>query len=89
MVTIAYKYSRKWKFRFNPPKCIVLTFGNTSDKESIKLGEVVLNVVTKCTNLGTPIYTKSCYGMEEIEDRIERAYKNMDVKKHRIKENTD
>ncbi len=34
MVAIAYKYSRKWKFRFNPPKCIVLTFGNTSDKES-------------------------------------------------------
>ncbi len=41
MVTIAYKYSRKWKFRFNPSKCIVLTFGNTSDKESIKLGDVV------------------------------------------------
>ncbi len=42
IVTIAYKYSRKWKFRFNPPKYIVLTFGNARDKESIKLGEVVL-----------------------------------------------
>ncbi len=37
MVTIAYTYSRKWKIRFNPPKFIVLIFGNTSDKESIKL----------------------------------------------------
>ncbi len=42
MVTIAYKYSRKWQFRFNPPKCMVLTFGNTSNKETIKLGDVVL-----------------------------------------------
>ncbi len=53
MVTIAYKYSRKRKFRFNPPKCIVLTFGNTSDKESIKLGDVVLKEVSKCTNFGS------------------------------------
>ncbi len=47
MVTIVYKYSTKWKFRFNPPKCIVLTFRNTSDMESIKLGDVVLKEVTK------------------------------------------
>ncbi len=77
MVIIAYKYSRKWKFRFNPPKCIVLTFGNTSDRESIKLGDVVLKEVTKCTNLGTQMYTKSSHEMEEIEVRIERAYKKV------------
>ncbi len=77
MVIIAYKYSRKWKFRFNPPKCIVLTFDNTRDKESIKLGDVVLKEVTKCTNLGTPMYTKSSNEMEEIEDRMERAYKKV------------
>ncbi len=66
MVTIAYTYSRKWKFRFNPPKCIVLTFGNTSDKESIKLGDVVLKEVTKCMNLGTPMYTKSSHESGEF-----------------------
>ncbi len=77
MVTIAYKYSRKWKFMFNPPKCTVLTFGNTSDKESIKQGDVVLKEVTKCTNLGTPMYTKSSHEMEEIEVRIEKAYKKV------------
>ncbi len=77
MVTIAYKYSRKWKFRFNPPKCMVLTFGNTSEKESIKVGDVVVKAVTKCTNLGTPMYAKSSHEMEEIEVRIERAYKKV------------
>ncbi len=51
MVTIEYKYSRKWKFRFNPPTCIVLTFGNTSDKESIKLGDVVLKEESWNTNV--------------------------------------
>ncbi len=62
MVTIAYKYSRKWKFRFNPPKWIVLTFGNSS----IKLGDVVLKEVTKYANLGPTMYTKSSHDMEEI-----------------------
>ncbi len=37
------------------------------------LGEVVLKEVNKCTNLGTPMYTKSSHEIEEIEDRIERA----------------
>ncbi len=77
MVTIAYTYSRKWKFMFNSPKCIILTFGNTRDKESITLGEVVLKEVTKCMNIGTPMYTKSSHVMKEIEDRIERAYKRV------------
>ncbi len=62
---------------FNPPKCIVLTFGNTSDKESINLQDIVLKEVTKCTNLGTPMYTKSSHEMEEIEVRIEKAYKKV------------
>ncbi len=87
MVTIAYKYSRKWKFRFNPPKCIVLTFGNTIDKESIKLGDIVLKEVTKSMNLGTPMYTESSHEMEEIEVRIESAYKKVWMLKR--KENTD
>ncbi len=77
MVTIAYKYSRKWKFRFNPPKCIALTFGNTSDKEGIKLGDVVLKEVAKCTNFGTPMHTKSSREMEELEVRIKSAYKKV------------
>ncbi len=77
MVTLAYKYSRKWKFRFNPPKCIVLILCNTSDKESIKQGDIVLKELTKCTNLGTPMYTKSSHEMDEIEVRIERAYKKV------------
>ncbi len=90
MVTIVYKYNRKWKFRFNPPKCIVLTFGNTSDKESIKLGDVVLKEVTKYMNLGTPMYIKSSHEMEEIEDRIERAYEKVwMLKSIGFKENTD
>ncbi len=77
MLTIAYKYSRKWKFRFNPPKCMVLTFGNTSEKESIKLGDVILKEVTKCTNIGTPMYIKSSHEMEKLEVRIEKAYKKV------------
>ncbi len=77
MVTIAYKYSRKWKFRFTQHKGMVLTFGKTSEKESIKLGDVVLKEVTKCTNLETPMYTKSSHEMEEIEVRTERAYKKV------------
>ncbi len=83
MVTIAYKYGTKRKFRFNPPKCMVLTFGNTSDKESIKLRDVVLKEVTKCTNLGTPMYTKSSHEMEEIEVRIGKAYKTVWMLKSR------
>ncbi len=42
-----------------------------------KVGDVVLKEVTKGMNLGTPMYTKSSHEMEEIEVRIERAYKKV------------
>ncbi len=43
----------------------------------VKLGDVVLQEVTKCKNLGTPMYTKSSHEMEEIEVIIEKAYKKV------------
>ncbi len=56
-------------------------FGNTSDKESIKLDDVVLKEVTKCANRGTPMYTKSSHEMEEIEVKIGKAYKKVRILK--------
>ena len=77
MVNMAYDYSCKWKFKFNPKKCITMTFGKYGDRKKIKMGNDSLEQV-ECTNyLGTPLYSNIKYEKLEIEKRIEKAYQNV------------
>ncbi len=87
MSDISYRYSRKWRFNFSAPKCIVMTFGHSLDQQPITLGGEVLMEVTCCINLGTPMYSKSKHELEEVENRIVKAYKkSLDAQKHGFNE---
>lgn len=77
MVDLAYQYSCKWKFKFNPKKCISMTFGKSKQNVKIKLGREHIEEVESTNYLGTPLYTKSCHEKIEIEEKIEGAFKKV------------
>ncbi len=86
MSDISYRYSRKWRFKFSAPKCIVITFGRSLDQQPVTLGGEVLMEDTFCINLGTPMYSKAEHELEEVENRIAKAYKkSLDAQKHWFK----
>ena len=77
MVDMAYEYSCKWKFKFNPKKCITMTFGKYDNIQQIKMGNNSLDQV-ECTNyLGTPLYSNVKHERLEIEKKIEKAYQKV------------
>ena len=41
MFDIAYRFSRKWRFEYNPKKCAVMVFGNGRTEGDVILGENV------------------------------------------------
>ncbi len=77
MSDISYRYSRKWRFKFSAPKCIVMTFGHSLDQQPITLGGELLMEVTFCINLGTRMYSKPEHELEEVENRIAKSYKKV------------
>ncbi len=52
-----------------------MNFGHSLDQHPITLGGEVLMEVTFCINLGTPMYSKPEHELEEVENRIAKAYK--------------
>ena len=55
---IAYEYSRKWKFQFNPQKCVTLSFGKLNRYEKltkIKMGPHLIKTSTCENYLGIPL----------------------------------
>ena len=74
---IGERYSCKWKFKFNPEKCVSMTFGKSKENIQVKLGSEYMEEVD-CTNyLGTPFYTRPCHEKIEIEKKIESAFKKV------------
>ena len=76
MLEIAYEYSCKWKFKFNPEKCVTLTFNSGKRKSQVvKMGEKDLKEVESTNYLGTILSTKAHLEKENIVNRIQEAYK--------------
>ena len=66
---IAYHYSKKWRFHFNPIKCVVVVFGKGNDTK-IKLGKVQVSVKQCDKHLGVALRTTKASGTKFIKVRI-------------------
>ena len=53
LVSMAYMYSKKWRFSFNPDKCKLLVFGKTIKNVKLKLGNYCIKQVSCDRHLGT------------------------------------
>ena len=74
MINIAYRYSCRWRFEFNPVKCIVLTFSKTGKQSiSVKMGPHKLKS-SKCESLlGLPLATTKASERSFIEGRVSKC----------------
>lgn len=74
---IAYEYSVKWHFRFNPEKCITLVFGKDRQKDmNITLGGYKIKESKSEPHLGGVLATTAAKEQEYINLRID-ACQNM------------
>ena len=72
LLTIAYNYSRKWRFVFNPAKCAVVQFGDIRKKNvRPKVGKDSIEIVKKDIHLGVVLTDKEECIKEMIDDRIQ------------------
>ena len=80
LANISTRFSNKWRFQYNPTKCVVEVFSlreSTVDIYSgIKLGNTVLPVVKSTKHLGTLISTKE-EDLQYIEDRIAKGRRSI------------
>ena len=68
---VAYKYSLKWRFEFNPSKCAVLVFGRGAKTNTvIKLGKSKVKLADNETHLGVCLASNQAAENEHIKDRI-------------------
>ena len=71
---IAYKFSMKWRFEYNPKKCAILIIGKNNIPgncdNKIKLGNTVINVSDSETHLGVGLVTSKQNEVEYIKSRI-------------------
>ena len=71
LVDIAYNYSLRWRFEYNPQKCKIMVFGNTRNLNcDIRLGSNVITV-SKCeTHLGVPLAVNMSDQLQSIKERV-------------------
>jgi hypothetical protein len=68
---IAYRYSKKWQFQYNPNKCAVLIYGKDGTKDQeVYIGQHKLHVSNKEPHLGLVLATEDKYEVEYIKGRI-------------------
>lgn len=74
LVSIAYNYSRKWRFVFNSRKCSVLYFGsNRISIPKVKLGNEEIEYKDTDMHLGTILTSKNVHVNNLIDERIEKC----------------
>ena len=70
MFDIAYRFSKKWRFEYNPKKCAVMLFGNTRTEGDIHLGDNIIKETKTEIHLGTGLITSERYELEFMQKRI-------------------
>ena len=74
LVSMAYNYSRKWRFSFNPAKCKLIVFGTDSNKKvEIKIGSHVISQVAADKHLGTLLSSREKCTEEFVNQRIQSS----------------
>ena len=72
MIDISYRYSCKWRFQFNPTKCIVLTIGR-KQSISVKMGPHRLNTSQCESLLGVSLATNKADEHQYINNRVTKC----------------
>ena len=68
---VAFKYSCKWRFQFNPKKCSIIIYGKDHEKNvNVFMGKVPIAVKDGDKHLGLPLTNKPDYTMSFLEKRI-------------------
>ena len=71
LFSIAYKYGLKWRFQFNPTKCVVVPFGKDDNANlKIKMGNVPIRVSNSEPHLGILLSNSHKLEEEYLSDRI-------------------
>ncbi len=71
LVDIAYHYSKKWRFEFNPTKCKVMIFGkDTNPRLNVKLGNHIIEVSDCEKHLGVDLCTSEKIKEKSVQSRI-------------------
>lgn len=71
LCSIAYNYSKKWRFKFNPSKCSIIVFGkDQQSNRNVMLGKECIKIVKKDVHLGIVLSNKEEYICEDIEKRM-------------------
>jgi hypothetical protein len=71
LLSIAYEYSRKWRFQFNLNKCEVIIFGKDSQPHKpVVMGGVELEVKKACRHMGVKLCSDIDSKREMISQRI-------------------
>jgi len=72
-LSVAYKYSAKWRFKFNPAKCSVMIFGDKKENYKFRLGKCVIKE-SKCeVLLGTLLTRDKAEEQKWYDDKIGRC----------------
>ena len=71
MLKIAYDYSQKWLYEYNPKKCSYIVWGNDKSPElSVKLGQHNLSRVTTCKHMGVQLIENKHVDENTLSTRI-------------------
>ncbi|MCP3890198.1 MAG: hypothetical protein GY702_15200, partial [Desulfobulbaceae bacterium] len=72
-MSIAFQYSKKWRFSFNPTKCKLIVFGKDKSKKrvSVTIGNHVIKRVESEPHLGMLLSNSTKLIDEYIKQRIE------------------
>jgi hypothetical protein len=79
MADISTKFSNKWRYQYNPTKCLVEVFslsGVHKEYADIKFGDTILPVVKSSKHLGTLLSTDGD-DVDYIEDRIAKGRRSV------------
>ena len=70
LVNIAYKFSKKWRYSYNPEKCKVIVFGKTRKNVNVKIGNQCIKHIMYDKHLGTVLACNKKYEDNHIEEVI-------------------
>ncbi len=73
LVRIAYEYSKKWRFQFNPSKCSIVQFGEEKRNIRINLGAERIETVKSDFHLGVVLTNKDECVEEAIREKIQQC----------------
>jgi len=73
LVKIAHRYSKKWRFLFNPSKCSILQFGRTQKCIQVKIGENMIKNVRQDKHLGVVMTDKNDCVKSVMKEKIHQC----------------